>query len=165
MQPQTITSASVPSGLAWSAIPEKINSSRVRNLATIEVIKNLSINYRYTTPRRIHNKLLKPKKKDVEIVNLKSAKIPLLIANFQFKNYNYPRICVAPTGKFVVDKTTTCALCKNAPIVACLNCGAIVCESHSKKCLQCGKDLCTKCVVSKGIISKKYYCAEHKPQD
>jgi hypothetical protein len=35
----------------------------------------------------------------------------------------------------------------------CVNRGALACASHAKACTECGKDLCSNCVVSKGILS------------
>jgi hypothetical protein len=161
----TIVTTNLPAKLPFSVVPHKLDSSRAKDLAKIELVKNLSRNYTYSTRRTVNTKHLKPRKKDVDILNIQLVKIPLLKAAYQYKNYTYIRICVAPTGLFILDHTATCTICRKSPLLVCENCGGVACESHGKKCLVCGKNLCSNCVISKGIISKKHYCAEHQPKD
>jgi len=165
MQPQTVTSASLPAQLPLSVVSQKIDSVRAKDVARIELVKSLSLEYRYYTTRTTGRKLLKPKKKDVDILSIQLVKIPFISGTYRFKKYTYARTCLASTGRLILDQTASCLQCHGPPVLVCENCGAIACESHSKNCMVCGKNFCSACVISKGIISKKYYCAQHKPQD
>jgi len=165
IQPRTITSANLPTKLPLSAMSQRIDSVRAKDMAKIELVKSLSLEYVYHTARTTGRKALKPKKKDVDILNVQLVKIPLVSATYRFRNYTYTRTSLASTGRLVLDQTASCVQCRNPPVLVCENCGGIACESHSKNCEICGKNLCTACAISKGIISKRYYCAEHGAGD
>ena len=162
---ETVATTNLPAKIPVSVISHKLDSTRAKDLVKIELMKNISRNYTYSTTRTVHTKHLKPKKKDVDVLNVQLVKIPLLTGTYQYKNYTYTRICVAPTGLFLLDHTAGCTICRKSPRLVCENCGGVACESHGKKCLVCGKNLCSNCVISKGIISKKHYCIEHQPKD
>lgn len=163
LQPQTITSTTLPNGLQLSVLPPKIDSTRAKDIAKLELVKSLSYYQKYETTRTSGIKTLNPRKKDIEILSVQPIKIPLLTGTFRLRNYTYTRTCLASTCGFVLDQTSNCLLCTNRPVVVCGNCGAIVCESHMRTCSVCSITICTSCVVSKGIISKTLYCPEHKP--
>ena len=165
IQPETITSANLPAQLPLLVIGPEVDSVRARDVAKIELVKSLSLEYIYHTARTTGRKLLKPRKKDIDILNVQLIKIPLLIGIYRFRDRAYTRISLAPTGVLVLDQTASCVQCQARPVYVCENCGGLACESHSKNCTVCGKNLCSNCVISKGIISKKYYCAQHKPGD
>jgi hypothetical protein len=164
LQPQTITSTTLPDGLQLSVLPPKIDLTRAKESAQLELVKNLSYYHKYETTRTSGIITLNPKKKDIEILSVQPVKIPLLTGTYRFGNYTYTRTCLASTSGFVLDQTSNCLLCSNRPIIVCENCGAIVCESHMRTCSVCSMSICTSCVVSKGIISKTHYCPEHKPR-
>ena len=164
IQPQTITSTNLPDGMQLSVLSSKIDLTRAKDIAKVELVKSLPLHYRYRTTRTSGTKILNPKKKDIEILNVQPVKIPLLTGTYRFRNYSYIRTILASTGGFVLDQTGKCVMCSSQPVVVCENCGAAVCESHMKTCSVCSKSLCTGCVASKGIISKTFYCPEHKPQ-
>jgi len=161
IQPQTITSANLPAQLPLLVIGPEVDSLRAKDVAKIELVKSLSFEYWYQTTRTAVRKLLKPRKKDIDILDVQLVKIPLLIGIYRFRDRAYNRISLAPTGAFVLDQTASCVKCQALPVVVCENCGGITCESHSKNCTICGRNLCNDCAISKGIISKKYYCTEH----
>lgn len=48
--------------------------------------------------------------------------------------------------------------CEDFPENMCAVCGNLFCVEHSKQCEKCGAMLCKDCVVSKGLISKHYFC-------
>lgn len=48
--------------------------------------------------------------------------------------------------------------CEEFPENACSVCGNLFCSEHSKQCEKCGAFLCKDCAVSKGLISKHYFC-------
>jgi Restriction endonuclease len=155
-----------PGTISSTVVNPKIDSSLAKDSARTELVKRLSIEYSYHTPSTYQTriKILQPKKKDVEILEFRHVKIPILIAIYQLKNFTYKRMCLASTGRFIQDDLGTCTVCKDSPSVICVECGAAVCENHSRTCIICAKNLCSKCVVSKGIISKKHYCKEHAPK-
>ena len=161
IKPQTVTSANLPAQLLLSVIGQKIDFVRAKDVARIELVKSLSLEHTYYTARTAGRKILKPRKKDVDILNVELVKIPFVSGTYRFRNYTYNRTSLASTGRLVLDQTASCVQCRNPPVLVCENCGGIACESHSKNCEICGKNLCTACAISKGIISKRYYCAEH----
>jgi hypothetical protein len=169
--PQTVTSSSLPQGLPVSVLSPKVETVRAKEITRVELVKGLTLEYEYhlaSDSKKLlppkHVKLLKPKKKDIDILDVRPVKVPLLTGTYRFRNYSYVRTCLASTGGFVVDQTGKCLLCSNRPVAVCENCGAIVCESHMRACSVCAKSLCTSCVKSKGIISKTFYCPEHQPR-
>ncbi len=174
MQTQTVTAASLPHDLPVSTSRARIDSGRAKAIAKVELVKGLSSEYSYHVSSGVRiaripipttrSKLLNPKKKDVEILNVEPVKIPLLTGTYKFRNFAYTRTCLASTGELMLDQTSKCQLCSDRPVVVCENCGAIACESHTRTCSICSKPLCTSCATSKGIISKTFYCQEHKPQ-
>jgi len=158
------TSGNIP----VSTINPKIDSSLAKDLARTELVKRLSIKYTYHTPSTYQSrqKILQPKKKDVEILEFRHIKVPILTGIYQFKNFTYKRTCLAPTSKLIHDDLATCTICKSPASLVCVECGAVVCQSsHSRACKVCAKDVCSNCAVSKGLLSKKYYCKEHAPKN
>lgn len=162
--PQTITSKEQPLGIRYSVLTSKVDLTRAKDIAKVELVKSLPFEYRYETTRTRGVQTLYPKKKDIEILNIQPLKIPHLTGTYRLLNYGYTRTLLACTGGFVLDETNKCLLCSNRPVVVCGNCGAIVCDDHARTCSSCAKTICTNCVSSKGIISKTYYCPEHRPK-
>jgi hypothetical protein len=140
----------------------KLDSSLAKDSAKAELVKALSIKQRYRTARHVKVKILQPKKKDIEILDFQHVKVPILTGTYQLKNYTYRRQLLASTGQLILEELVYCKFCKTISSFVCENCGAIVCAStHGKACTTCQKYLCPDCTVSKGILSKKYYCKEH----
>jgi len=178
LKPQTITLNQIPESIerkAIETISPKIDAVQAKKLITVELIKALTMNYEYEVARTRRGwtyhekryKTLQPKKKDIEIEKIWLAKIPLGFITLKFKDRQYSRILQATTNKFIYDETMICGFrqkaCQNLPVVLCENCGLIVCDEHGKNCIVCSKPICNNCVISKGLVSKKYYCPEHKP--
>jgi hypothetical protein len=164
LQPQTVTSTNLPAGMQLSALSSKIDSTRAKDIAKDELVKSLSYYHRYQTTRTSGVLTLNPRKRDIEILSVQPVKIPLLTGKYRYRSYSYIRTSLASTGGFALDQTGKCILCSNRPVVICENCGAIVCESHMRNCSVCSKSFCTSCVISKGFISKTFYCPEHQPR-
>lgn len=185
MQLQTVTIADTPPRIPFSVIRHQLDSARVKALAKTELVKGLSLEHTYYTTRsrrptaklstlavyaltgsRIeHKKILSPRKKDVDILDVQGpVKVPLLIGTYRFQNRSYVRKFVACTGAITFDQTASCLLCRDPAILVCENCGGIACESYGRNCILCGKNLCETCAIGKGVISKKYYCPEHQPR-
>lgn len=165
METQTLPVTNLPSKLSFSIIRHELDSARAKDRGKIELVKNLSLQYRYETTRTIGEKNLKPRKKDVEIHNLRGpVKVPILIGTYRFGSYSYVRSWVATTGTMTYDSTTSCLLCRSPATLVCENCGRISCGAHGRNCVVCGKNLCGTCASAKGILSKKYYCPHHQPR-
>jgi len=158
---QTITGADLPPSLSWSAVGAKVDSTAARSAAKMELAKRLSVGLRHHNTRSSERTVIQPKAKDVEILDVRSIKIPILTATYQVMNHSYVRTMLAATGRFTSDETSACTECAGRAGNVCENCGAILCESHVRTCSLCSKTLCGNCVVSKGIISKRLYCREH----
>lgn len=164
MPTQTVTSVRMPAQIPLSVAGPRIDSTRARDIARMELIKTIAVQYRYHTTRTTGTKILKPKKKDIEILNAQAVKIPLLTGVYRFKNHTYVRTILATTRRTIMDQTLSCVQCNSLSTHVCENCGSVVCASHVKNCVICGRKLCGTCVISKGIISKKHYCSEHQLQ-
>ena len=165
LQPMNLTS--LPIKIQSTEGKAKLDSALAKDTAKDQLVKALAISYEYHTRSRINEKVLQPRKRDIEIIRFQPVKVPALVGFYRFRDRNYTRVCLASTGKLIRDDMATCTFCTNKASVMCENCGALVCEySHSSKtCMQCSKIICTQqCTISKGIISKKYYCAEHVPK-
>jgi hypothetical protein len=163
MSTRTITSADIPTELRLSAIGPRIDSARAKDIAKIELIKTIAVRYNYRTTRTTGTKILKPKKKDIEILRAQVVKIPLLAGVFRFRNRTYVRTILATTGRTIMDQTLSCVQCKSLSAYVCENCGSVVCISHVRNCVVCGRKLCGTCTKSKGVISRKHYCPQHQP--
>jgi len=162
--PQTLTSANLPAQLHHSVVGHEVDSARAKEIAKIELVKSLSLQAVFQTTRTKGTVLLKPPKKDVDILNVQGpVKIPFLFATYHSQNYAYVRQCLASTGKMTLDQTASCLACRNPAFIVCENCGGLACESHNRACVVCGKNLCGTCTISKGVISKKHYCTQHQP--
>jgi len=165
METQTLPVSNLPSKLPLSVIRHELDSVRAKDRGKIELVKNLSLQYRYETTRTIGEKILKPRKKDIDIHNLQGpVRVPILVGTYRFGSYSYVRTWIAATGAIATDQTASCLLCHNPATLVCENCGGISCASHGKNCVVCGKNLCGTCASAKGIVSKKYYCPQHQPR-
>jgi len=170
ISPQTITTSDFQQGLSISVLPSNIETARAKEIAKGEIVKGLTLEHEYHLmsdskkwfPEK-HVKLIKPRKKDVDVLDTRLLKIPILTDTYRFSKYTYNRTYLASTGGLILDQTGKCLLCTRQPAVICENCGAVVCESHLKRCSTCSRSLCVRCVLSKGIVSKSYYCPEHQP--
>jgi len=146
------------------ASPYTLRETEAKSIVQKEVTKSLSVRKRYVVGRRIREKIVRPKRKDVEVVGCTFYNIPFLTINLQYRDKVYKRRIQAATGVVVYDESLYCTTCKrNFSSVVCEKCGNVVCGQHSKSCLVCGRKLCDSCVVSKGLLLKKYYCSEHAP--
>jgi len=161
---QSVPIANLPAHLPLSVIGHDIDSARAKDMAKNELVKSLLLVHRYETTRTVGEKRLSPRKRDIDILDVQGpVKIPLFIGTYRFQKYTYIRTLVASTGAMGSDQTAACLLCSNAAVLICENCGQVACDSHRKNCIVCGKNLCTTCAIAKGVISKKYYCPQHRP--
>jgi hypothetical protein len=159
---QIVNVANLPAQLSFSQVTPRIDPRRARDIARMELVKNITLNFRFRTARTSGTRIVKPRMKDIDILNVQPVKLPILIGTYRFRNQAYTRTMLATTGKFILDQTTSCKQCGSRAVSICENCGGLTCEAHHRKCSVCEKSFCDKCVASKGVISKKYYCTQHK---
>jgi hypothetical protein len=95
---------------------------------------------------------------DVSISSIQLLHIPIITVELQAGNRSYRKILQGATGKMIWDETRKCTLCQNPTSAVCEDCGAIVCQEHTRLCNSCRKHLCTECVTTKGVINKTPLC-------
>jgi hypothetical protein len=172
LKPQTVDPSKMPESVEIAA--PRIDAVQAKKLITVGLIKALTTNYGYQVSRarfpysETRYKTLQPKSRDIEIEKIRLTRIPLCFVTLSFMGRQYSRILQVATNRLVYDDTWVCGFrqlaCQHSPVVLCENCGLAVCDEHSKNCMVCGKPVCNICAVSKGFISRKYYCPQHKPE-
>jgi hypothetical protein len=153
-------------------IPPKIDAVQAKKLVTVGLIKALTTNYEYEVATSRHRwkryKTLQPKGRDIGIERLWLTRIPLGFVTLKFKDRQYSRILQVATNKLVYDDVRICGFkqlaCQHLSVIICENCGLAVCDEHRKNCIACGKPICNICAIGKGLVFRKYYCPEHKPE-
>jgi hypothetical protein len=95
---------------------------------------------------------------DVSIPSITLLHIPIVTVELQAGNRSYRKILQGATGKMIWDETRKCTLCSGASNAVCEDCGAVVCQEHTRLCNKCRKHLCTECVTTKGVINKTPLC-------
>ncbi len=170
LEPKTIyPSDFTPSGLKIkpqiSVIRPSIRETEAKTIAHTEIAKNLSQPFRYRVGNSSRQKVVRPRKSDIEITRSRLAFVPFLSIKLASNESSYNRLLQASTLKYVRDETALCRICsKNPAILLCETCGRTSCSDHSKQCLVCGKNLCDLHVIGKGLLFRKYYCGEHSPK-
>ncbi|MCX8191653.1 MAG: restriction endonuclease [Nitrososphaerales archaeon] len=132
----------------------KLTPFDARRLAQRELVKDLRFEYKHA--RGV--KVLTPLVKDTQILDCRIINIPMISASFRAKERIYRRIVQGASKKEVLDESKFCSICKLPSMAVCEGCGSIVCRKHWRRCESCGKNLCSECVILKGLILKKYYC-------
>lgn len=157
----------LPSAIKVQVILHKIDLYQAKNLAKVEMVKNLTMKHSYWTGTgrylRRHTKIVKPRTKDIEITDPRFVKIPFLYTTFKARDKTYTRIMNAATMETIKDDIASCSFCNKSPTLVCEKCGNLACDFHQKKCLECSRILCDNCIVSKGVFRRKYYCEDHNP--
>lgn len=95
---------------------------------------------------------------DVSITSIRLLHIPIVTVELQAGNRSYRKILQGATGKMIWDETRKCSLCDSPTRAVCEDCGAVVCQEHTRLCNSCRKHLCTECVTTKGVINKTPLC-------
>jgi restriction endonuclease len=84
--------------------------------------------------------------------------VPIVTVEMLGGNKVYRKILQAATGRMIWDDTQKCSLCDQGSRAICEVCGSTVCAEHERACSSCRKNLCTNCVVTKGIVNKTPLC-------
>ena len=95
---------------------------------------------------------------DVAVNEVRLLHIPIITVELQTGNRAYRKILQGATGKMIWDETRKCTLCDSPSRAVCEDCGAIVCQEHTRLCNSCRKHLCTECVTTRGVINKTPVC-------
>jgi|WetSurMetagenome_2_1015567.scaffolds.fasta_scaffold130969_1 hypothetical protein len=108
------------------------------------------------------------KKKDIlELDSLGVFAVPVFHLSYLLPNSSkhFRRDYLGYSGELVLDElkcSKTKILdrtCQDFPNNVCVACGKLVCDEHTKVCEKCLKPLCKECAISKGLISKHYFCS------
>jgi Restriction endonuclease len=147
-----------------------VTESQARQKVQLEVAKNLSQTYTYSTGRgkyvRTESKTVRPKVSEVSILSAKLVNVPIATVTLRYRNARFERTIQAATIRILKDDFWLCTVNPNdrrTPKSICEECGRLACESDGRACQVCRKMLCVDHAVSKGLIQKKYYCKEHVP--
>lgn len=109
------------------------------------------------------------KKKDVlEYSSVGVFAVPVFHLIYMHPNSKKPfkRDYLGYSGELVLDEIKCSktkflgGICEDFPNNVCVACGNLICDEHTKICEKCGTTLCKECVISKGLISKHYYCSK-----
>jgi len=108
------------------------------------------------------------KKKDfLEYGSVGCFAVPLFHLAYKHPNSTrtFKRETLGCSGEIIGDelkcsKSKLFGKCESFPDNVCSVCGNPFCNEHGKQCEKCGAFLCKDCVVSKGLISKHYFCSK-----
>ena len=92
------------------------------------------------------------------VTSIQLLHVPIVTVEMLGAGRSYRKILQAATGKMIWDDTQKCSLCEQHSRAICEVCGSTVCTEHERACGSCRKNLCTDCVVTKGIVNKTPLC-------
>lgn len=150
------------------AIPVKISGSDAEKITKVEIAKHVHQTFHHHTRNSSTSQTLVPMERDVRIVVYKLLNIPIATVLFRFKDKVYSRTIQAATNNFISDEMMSCYSPEQkhraSALLTCEECGTLVCRDHARNCSSCNKILCSKDSLSKGLLIKKYYCKNDRPQ-
>lgn len=138
------------------------------------ITSNLSVKKTYAvqSTRRydlgLREVILSFKKKDVlEFGSLGVIAVPLFKLEYMHPDSSaiFKRDFLGYSGELVLDEIKCSksnffdSTCYDFPNNVCRTCGKLICDNHTKKCERCGATVCKDCAVTKGLLSKHYYCS------
>ncbi len=94
--------------------------------------------------------------------DVKLLHVPILTVELAAGGKAYRKIVQAATAKMIWDDTVKCAYCEHPSKALCETCWGTVCQEHEKHCEECGKQVCSSCVTSKGFRGKTLLCPSCK---
>ena len=92
------------------------------------------------------------------VTSVQLLHVPIVTVEMLGGGKSYRKILQAATGRMIWDDTQKCSLCEQRSKAICEVCGSTVCIEHERTCSSCRKNLCTDCVVTKGIVNKTPLC-------
>lgn len=94
----------------------------------------------------------------MKVTEVQLLHVPIVTVEMVAAGRSYRKILQAATGKMIWDDTQKCSYCDHRSRAICEVCGGTVCGDHERICSSCRKNLCTECVVTKGIVNKISVC-------
>ncbi len=94
--------------------------------------------------------------------DVKLMHVPILTVDLAAGGKAYRKIVQAATAKMIWDDTAKCSYCEHPSEALCETCWGTVCQEHENHCGQCGKPVCSNCVMSKGFRNKTMLCVSCK---
>jgi hypothetical protein len=95
---------------------------------------------------------------DITVTRVQLLHIPIVTVEMLAAGRRYRKILQAATGKMIWDDSQKCTLCGGRSHAICEVCGGTICTEHERTCSSCRKNLCTECVMTKGIVNKISVC-------
>jgi transcription initiation factor TFIIIB Brf1 subunit/transcription initiation factor TFIIB len=154
-----------------STIPPMVPEQKIYRAALNYLTKNLTVKKRYSvrpkgSDSRYRQATFTFKKNDIlEFDSIGVFAVPLFHLTYTHpcSNKSYKRDYLGYSGELILDELRcsegNSSNCLAIPNNVCADCGNLVCNVHAKKCEVCGKLLCKDCAVSKGWITKHYFCS------
>ena len=84
--------------------------------------------------------------------------VPILTVDLSAGGKAYRRIVQAATAKMIWDDSAFCSYCRLASKALCETCWSTVCAEHEGRCSHCGRQVCSTCAISKGIMGRTLFC-------
>ena len=99
---------------------------------------------------------------EVNVTDVIMLHVPIVTVELRAGEKSYRKVVQAATGKMIWDETAKCLFCEHGTRAICEVCGGTVCPEHLRLCSSCRKHLCTECVTTKGVVSKRDLCPSCK---
>jgi hypothetical protein len=156
----------------------KITNTEIRELAKQLLIRRFTETVGYYGRNNVHyHKTCSPKPKDVQVLKVRKAYVPIWSIIFTIKKTKYAFLAVEDTSGIVllayqpeIDKSarkypSACMICGGTLTgegkYICKECGKICCTKDTFHCTNCGKQLCREHITFKRkfIFLKDKYCS------
>ncbi len=84
--------------------------------------------------------------------------VPILTVELAVAGKLYRKIVQAATARMIWDDTAKCEYCQHPSKALCETCWGTVCHEHERRCGECGKQVCSSCVTTKGFRNRTLLC-------
>lgn len=145
----------------------KLSELRLKTQCLNRLISDYSKNVTYYGKNGVaYQKECEIDTRDIEILDMHSANIPLWDIQFLFNNKKY-RISFYEGQKEVYKIENNFCKCFDCSedeqdLFSCNKCNKIFCKNHAYLCKNCGKPICHKCSVNKTswLIFTSHFCSQ-----
>ncbi len=146
----------------FKPLKPRIKENEAKKIAVNELSKGLITKVQYMVGRKTRFKQVMPWKKDIEVMDAQLIRMPYINVILTYNDKTYERKINGFTGETIHDNAQNCKICiENPSHIICEDCGLTACIEHSRKCHVCGRNICSNCSITRGIIFKKTYCKLH----